>query len=141
GLAGMLALRLLHWSLFHKEDWWPEISAHDRYANFVVPVPGMGLIRLPGARDLEVPVGGAMVAMLDAAANRNPDFGGLVRESIGAVAPPAPITPLGDVGQQLLRNRNWMGSPIVPRADEHMPASYNALHHQLPYAVQQLTGG
>jgi hypothetical protein len=140
-LGGMLALRLMHWLAFKDEDWYGEMTANDRFNNFVVPIPGLGLRRLPGARDLDVPSGGSLTAMLDAISGRNPDFAGLVQQSIGANTPPLPITPAGQVGTELARNRNWQGLPIVPRRDENRPAMANAIEHQVPYAAQQLTGG
>jgi len=140
-LAGVLGLRLAHWLAYSDEDWWKELSSHDRYANFVVPVPGLGLRRLPGMRDEAVPVGGALTAVLDAATDERQDAKGWLRESLAAVLPPLPTTPLGQQAIDQMRNKNWMGSPIVPKRDEHAPLAAQVLDHRGPYALQQLTGG
>lgn len=141
GLAGVLGLRLVYWLKFHDEDWYKELNANDRYNTFVVPIPGMGLRRLPGPRGLDIPAGGILMSMLDKANNQNPDFAGLLRQSVEGNAPPLPITPLGEATLAMARNRNWMGQPIIPRRDENLPASHNLIEHQLPYVAQQLTGG
>lgn len=163
GMTGLLGLRLVHWSMFHDEEWWQELKPNDRYNSFVVPTP-FGLRRLPGPRDLEVPAGGFLVAMLDAASNKRPDFAGLVERSIEALVPPgvnrplvslskgeyggalqeaavAPFGPAGGVGLDLTRNKSWTGSPIVPRREENLPAADKFLEHQGPYALQQVSGG
>lgn len=141
-LAGLLSLRLLHWLMFRDEEWYREQTEHDRFNNMVVPIPGLGLRRLPGARGpSEVAIGGAMTTMLDMATRNNPDVPGLVAQSIGAVSPPLPLTPPGAVSAQLLRNRDWAGNPIVPTREENMPWQHNLREHQAPYIASQLTGG
>ncbi len=140
-LGGYLTLRLMHWLANKDEDWYRELSDHDRYGNFVVKIPGLGLRRIPGARDLEVPISGALISMLDAASGKNPRLAGLMKESVGAVAPPAPVPPVAKVAFELQGNKNWMGTPIVPRREEDLPAMDKATQYQIPYAAQQLTGG
>jgi hypothetical protein len=140
-MAGYLGIKLLHWLTFHDEDWYKELSPSDRYSNLVVPIQGLGLRRLPGARDFEVPVGGAMTYFLDSATENRPDLPGLLRQSLGAISPPVPLTPAGDVTQQILRNKDWTGKPIVPRRDESLSDWEKFRQYQGPYAAQQLTGG
>lgn len=139
-MSGLLAARLLHWAMFSDEDWYKELNSNDRYNNFVVPTPA-GLRRLPAPRDLEVAGGGLLIASLDAAAGKNPDFKGLLRESLGAVAPPAPVPPAAKTGYEIARNENWMGSPIVPKRDENKSVQDKWTDDRLPYAADQLTGG
>lgn len=140
GLATIASLRALHWLAFKDEPWYEELSATDRYRNFVVPTP-WGLRRVPAPRGLEVPVGGFLLPMLDKAAGKNPDVKGLLSASFDDLAPPLPITPLGHVAVDVATNKNWRGTPIVPGRDEHMSATDKALQYQLPYAAEQLTGG
>jgi len=64
-----------------------------------------------------------------------------VQQSLSATLPPVRLTPNVDVAQQILRNGNWYGSPIILSRDENPPASHNFWEHQLPYAAPQLTGG
>jgi hypothetical protein len=140
-LGALMAARVLHWSLFHREEWYQELSANDRYHNFVVPVPGLGLRRLPGPRGLDVAAGGTITAVLDAAARNNPDVAGLVEQSLKAALPPLPAPTPAVVGSELMLNRNWQGSPIVPRRAEALPQSEQWSDFRLPYAAQQLLGG
>lgn len=140
GLATIAGLRLLHWATFKDEQWYEELSATDRYRNFVVPTP-WGLRRVPAPRGLEVPVGGFLLPMLDKAAGKKPDVRGLVTSTIDDLAPPLPITPLGHVAVDVATNKNWRGTPIVPGRDEHLSDTDKALQYQLPYAAEQLSGG
>lgn len=139
-MSGLLAARLLHWAMFSDEDWYKELNSNDRYNNFVVPTPA-GLRRLPAPRDLEVAGGGLLILALDAAAGKNPDFKGLLRESLGAVAPPAPVPPAAKTGYEIARNENWQGSPIVPKRDENKSVQDKWTEGRAPYAADQLTGG
>lgn len=139
-MSGLLGARLLHWLLYSDEDWYKELNSNDRFNNFVVPTPA-GLRRLPAPRDLEVAGGGLLITALDAAAKKNPDFKGLLKESLSAVAPPAPVPPVGKVGYEIARNENWMGSPIVPKRDENKRVEDKWTEDRLPYAADQLTGG
>lgn len=140
-LGGFLSLRLMYFQMFSDEKWYQELSSHDRYNNFVMPVPGLGLRRFPGPRDLEVPIGGMLTTILEVASGQNPDFKGLLKESYSAIAPPAPVPPLAKVPLEIATNQNWMGSPIVPKRDERLSGTDKFLSHQLPYAAEQLTGG
>lgn len=138
-LAGLLGLRLLHWLTYSDEEWYKELSANDRYNNFVVPTPA-GLRRFPAPRGLEVAGGGFLTAALDAAAEKKPDFKGFLKQSIEGNTPPLPLPPVAKVGLELAANQNWMGSPIVPRRDEDADR-LTKLKSQVPYAADQLTGG
>jgi len=138
-LAAYLGLKLTHWLANQDKEWWPNLSAYDRYNNFVVEIGGK-LYRIPGARDLEIPVSGLMIAMLDQGAKRNPQWAGLMKQSLETVAPPALPAPVA-LAWQLRGNEDFMGRPIIPKRDEHLPASYNLWHHQVPYGMRQLTGG
>lgn len=163
-LGAVMGLRLLYWSMFNKETWYKELTPYDRFNNFVVPVPGMGLIRFPGARDLHVPAGGLLITALDTIAKNNPDYAGLIAQSLESTLPPgvsraavslskgklaaavgeAASIPTGAVGgtmADIARNQTWAGNPLVPKKDADMGDTYNLLHHQGPYAIQQLTGG
>lgn len=139
-LAGYLGLKLAHWLAYHDEEWYPEQSAYDRYLNFVIPFNGK-LYRFPGARDLEVATSGAMLAVLDWMADNRPDWVGFLKESAGAISPPAPLPAIFTIPLQVVANRDWMGRPIVPRSEENLPASHNLTNRQIPYVLQQLTGG
>lgn len=162
-VAGMLGLRLLHWALFNDEDWFKELEGSDRYNNFVVPFGGK-LYRLPGPRDLDVPIGGSLTALLDAAKKRDPRVRDLVQESVMALLPPgmnrpvasaargefqgaaqeaavAPFGPLGQVGLDLTRNKDWTGKPIVPLRHANLPGEEKFQDYMAPYALNQLTGG
>lgn len=140
GLAAMASLRVMHWLAFHQEDWYAELGPNDRYRNFVVPTP-MGLRRIPSPRGFEVPVGGVLLPMLDAAFAKNPDVHGLLEASWEDMAPPAPVTPIGRAAFDVTRNENWRGTPIVPRRDEDLPTTDKALKYQAPYVAEQMTGG
>lgn len=139
-LSGLLAARLIHWALYSDEDWYKELSANDRFNNFVVPTPA-GLRRFPAPRGLEVAGGGFLTTVLDAAAKKNPDVKGYLKQSFDAVKPPLPVPPAAKVGYEIASNENWMGSPIVPKREENTSASQKFLEHQLPYAADQMTGG
>lgn len=141
GLGAVLAMRLAHWLLASDEDWYKELNANDKYGNFVVDVPGLGLRRISGPRGLHVATGGSLVYVLDKMSDRNPDFKGLLAKSIEENLPPAPVPPIGKVAWDIQGNENWMGGAIVPRREEGLPAGEKALKYQLPYAAQQLTGG
>lgn len=165
-MGGMLALKALHWLIFHDEDWYKELAPSDRFNNIVVPLPGLdGVYRLPGPRELDVPVGGFMLSVFDAAAGQNPDFPGLLAQSLNATVPPGisesavaltegrpgravgRLIPtfffgsLGSVGYDLHGNEGFGGRPIVPRREQGLPESVNILERQAPYAAQQLLGG
>lgn len=139
-LAGFLGAKLAHFLMFKDEDWYKQISAHDRFNNFVIPIGGK-LYRLPGARDFEVPIGGTFTTSLEVLAKQKPDVMGLLQQTYGALAPPVPLPPLANVPWQIQGNKDWMGRDIVPKKDEGLPASHNFFEHQLPYAAGQLTGG
>jgi hypothetical protein len=139
-LGGLLSLRMMHWLAFSDEEWYRELSAHDRFNNFVVPTP-LGLRRIPGPRDIPAVGGAALVTVLDAAAGNRPDFKGALAESFDAVRPPLPLTPGVALAWDLGTNENWMGVPIVPRRDEGLPAAEKAGRYQIPYAAEQLAGG
>lgn len=139
-LGGFLALKAMHWMAVSDEDWYRELSPRDRYQNFVVPLAGK-LWRIPGARDLEVPVGGFLTTMLDAAYQRNPNFKAMLAESFEAVTPPLPLPPVVNVAQQQMRNETRLGVPIIPRRDEDLPAGHLLTRYRIPHALQELTGG
>ena len=161
GLGGLLATRLVHWLMVKDEEWYRELDARDRYDNIVIPIAGR-LYRFPASQGLEVAAGASMIAMLDAAAENNPDIGGAVAQSISAAAGPGLERPLMDLGRgdvagaavqggmqmfgpagtvaaDLVRNQNFRGTPIIPRRDEDLPG--NLMRHAVPYAAEQLTGG
>jgi GNAT superfamily N-acetyltransferase len=140
-LSATLALTLLHWLRYKDEPWYQELSPYDRYNNFVVNIPGLGLRRLPKQRGFDVPISGALLYVLDLAQQRNPKFADLLEQSMAAVLPPPPIPPAAKVAWELQGNRNWMGSPIVPRRAEHATAMENFWNYQLPYAAEQLFAG
>lgn len=141
-LGAYLTARLAQWLAFSDDQWYDELTPYDRYNNFVVKIPGMDKpVRIPGARDLEVPVGGLLLAGLDAVAGKDRAGKQLIQQSLDAMAPPTPLPPALNVTQEVLRNRDWTGRPIVPRRDEEAPTGYNLQRHIAPYAIQQLTGG
>lgn len=140
GLAAIASLRVMHWLANKDEQWYEELSANDRYRNFVVQTP-WGLRRIPAPRGLEVPVGGFLLPMLDKAAGKRPDVKGLVAATWDDLAPPKPLTPLGTVASEIALNQNWRGTPIVPGRDEHLSQIDKLTQYQGPYAVEQLTGG
>lgn len=164
GLGVYLTFRLIHWSMFHNEDWYQQLSPYDRFRNFIVPIPGLGLRRLPGPLGAEVAPGAVLTTVLDAAARNNPDFGGALEQTLSATLPPgvervagsalqgdvvgvganafgSMLGPAGQTAADLARNRNFMGTPIVPKREEHLPASQQLLQYQLPYVAQQALGG
>jgi hypothetical protein len=162
GLLG--SLRTLHWLMYHDEDWYKQLSPHDKFNNFVVDTP-IGRRRLPGPRDLDLAVGGTLVTMLDAAGDADPQFAGLLEQSMGAMLPPGigpaagdaikgdvgmaaarglamPAGPVGSLGVEMLANKDWTGKPIVPRRDESKTSDWEQFRdHYGPYALKQLTGG
>lgn len=163
-LGAVMALRTLHWLMYSDEPWYRELSANDRFNNFVVWTPA-GLRRLPGPRDLELAVGGTVVTLLDAANNKHPDFKGLMEQSLEAVLPPGvgpaatdvlkgdvgmglaragaiPAGPAGQVGVEMMMNKDWRGQPIVPRREEGKTSQWDQFADRYgPYAAKQLTGG
>jgi hypothetical protein len=163
-LGLLAAARTLHWLLVRDEPWYPELSAHDKFNNFVVPTP-VGPRRIPGPRDLDVAVGGTLVGMLDLADGKDPRFRKLLEQSTEAVLPPgvgpaagefvkgdvgmglartgaAPLGPAGTVGVELMMNRDWTGKPILPRREEGKLSGFDQFAgYYGPYALKQLTGG
>jgi hypothetical protein len=53
----------------------------------------------------------------------------------------APFGPLGQVGLDLTRNKDWTGKPIVPLRHSNLPGDEKFQEFMAPYAIQQLTGG
>ncbi|HVK10621.1 MAG TPA: LPD38 domain-containing protein [Gemmataceae bacterium] len=163
-LGALAAARTLHWLLVKDEPWYGELSAHDKYNNFVVPTP-MGPRRIPGPRDLDVAVGGSLVGMLDMADKKDPRFRQLLEQSVEAVLPPGvgpavgdavkgdvgmglaravafPAGPVGTVAAEMMMNKDWTGKPILPRRDEGKTTGLEQFRdHYGPYALKQLTGG
>lgn len=163
-LGALAAARTLHWLLVKDEKWYGELSAHDKFNNFVIPTP-MGPRRIPGPRDLDVAVGGSLVGMLDMADKKDPKFRQLLEQSVEAVLPPGvgpavgdavkgdvgmglaraaafPAGPVGTVGVELMMNKDWTGKPILPRRDEGKTTGFEQFRdHYGPYALKQLTGG
>lgn len=162
GLVG--ALRAVHWLLVKDEKWYDELSPNDKFNNFVVPTP-IGPRRLPGPRDLDIAVGGLQVMMMDAAYGKDPKFRGYLEQSLEGVLPPGvgpaagelvkgdvgmagartlalPGGPVGQVGVELMMNKDWTGKPIVPRRDQGKTSDWDQFAgHIAPYAAKQLTGG
>lgn len=139
-MGSLLTLRLMHWLAFRDEKWYEAQNPHDRYNNFVVPIPGLGLRRLPGPRDLEVPAGAFLTNTLDAMTGRHPDIMAAIKESFGAVMPPMVPPPVA-LAWQMRGNENWSGKPIVPEREQNMPLAHRITRYHVPYALQQLTGG
>lgn len=164
GLGAMLTLRAMHWLIVHDEDWYKELSPADRFSNMVISIPGIGPVRFPGFRDLDVPVGGMMISVFEAAAKQNPDFPGLLRQSIEAGLPPGlnqiandvadrsamgvamhtlglPLGPLGVATTGIIANRGWGGRPIVPRREEATTEWSQNVNYRIPYLLDQTLGG
>lgn len=162
GLVG--ALRAMHWLLVKDEPWYGELSPNDKFNNFVVPTP-IGPRRLPGPRDLDIAVGGLQVMMMDAAYGKDPKFRGYLEQSLEGVLPPGigpatgelikgdvgmaaarlgamPAGGAGQVGVELMMNKDWTGKPIIPRRDQGKTSDFDQFtDHIAPYALKQLTGG
>jgi hypothetical protein len=148
-LGALMAARLMHWAAVSDEDWYRELSPYDRFNNFVVQDPVTGQRwRLPSQRGIDVPLTGAFTTMLDAAAARNPDFRGLVRESVKAVAPPhstvagipVPLPPALSVPTDIQGNTDQFGKPIVPQRDADLSPWSKFQEYYGPYAMRQFTG-
>lgn len=162
---GLVAgLRALHWAMTKDEPWYDQLSANDKFNNFVVRTP-WGPRRLPGPRDLDVAFGGTLVTALDMAAGKDPRFRQLLEQSTEAMLPPgvgpaagdlikgdvgmaaaragaAPLGPVGTVGVEMMMNKDWTGKPIVPRREEGKTSGWDQFtDHYGPYALKQLTGG
>ncbi len=163
-LGAVAALRALHWALVKDEPWYDQLSANDKFNNFVVPTP-FGPRRLPGPRDLDVAFGGTLVTALDMANGKDARFKQLLEQSTEAVLPPGigpaagdaikgdvgmaaarvgamPAGPVGTVAVEMMMNRDWTGKPIVPRREEGKTSGFDQFtDHYGPYALKQLTGG
>jgi hypothetical protein len=141
-LGAYLAARVLHWLAYKDDPEYQELSPRDKYINFAFKIPGVaGFWRLPGAREADGVTGAFTVAWLEQSQARDPHFAEMLTDSLDLMTPPAPVPPLGSVAWQIHGNADWAGRPIVPMRDQKLPASHNIIHHQIPYAAGQLTGG
>ncbi|HVL13099.1 MAG TPA: LPD38 domain-containing protein [Gemmata sp.] len=140
GLGLLVAAKVAHWAAVSDEEWYKSLDPYQKYNNYVFEAGGQ-LYRIPGTRDVDVPVGGLVTYLLDSAADKNPDLRGLVRQSLDEMTPPAPLPVPAKAAWDLARNKNFMGRDIVPKMDEDLPDWDKATKYQIPYAAEQVTAG
>jgi hypothetical protein len=138
GLTVLAAAKLINWLTYKDDDEYKQLST-GRRDGFIFNTP-VGWIGMPGPRGLQAPILGLMDETLRAASNSNPRFESLVGRSLEHILPsggPAGIT----TAAEILANRTRGGQAIVPKFMEGVPESEKATRYQLPYAVEQMTGG
>lgn len=141
-LAIFVGLELFHWLRFKDDEWYKNLPAHLRYnwwvlgqtadgGTFGFPKP-QGILRLAGAYLTET---------LRTASGSAPRFG-MANSSVIEQGTPR-LLPIGLAeSKQIWQNKDWRGMPIVPRRDEFTMDNWEKFRtHQLPYLMEQFTGG
>lgn len=137
----MLSMRLMHWLYAKDQPWYEELSASDRYKNYVVAIGGQPF-RIRGPQEFgDIGLGATMLAALDAATNRNPDVKGALRQLFEATTPPSPVPVPLRIYDMIRGNENAFGAPVVPKRDEKLNPMDKFTRYQLPFAINQLTAG
>lgn len=85
--------------------------------------------------------GAYLQELLRTGSNSNPRFA-MATSSVADQATPRVLPIVASETLQVARNRDWRGMPIVPRRDEFSMDAWEQFRtHQLPYLLEQLTGG
>jgi hypothetical protein len=141
GLGILMAMRFAYWAWRKDDQDYQEQSVGSRN-DFLIPTP-IGSIKIAGPRGLDVPIGALADETLRWASRSNLHFERAASAAFEQVTPglPEPYSTAGSLAGNRDRMMGWGGRPIIPRADEGAGAGYNALHHQLPFVAERLTGG
>lgn len=140
-LATYVGLELLHWYTYKDEDWYKELSDYDRANYFVVKMPWGKLWYLPKVRGMANLVAAPFQEALRTQSDANPKFADTVGQAAQNALVPPLAPPALKVPFDIARNTRYTGQPIVPSADEKLPASEKFWKYQGPYAAEQFTGG
>jgi len=140
-LGVYFAAELAHWWLYKDDEWYNQLPSHQRHNWFVLGQSGDGQTwGLPKPQGAMRMAGAYFQETLRTTSGNDHRFG-MAASTAGNTAIPR-LAPIG-VGEafSVAGNQSWSGQPIVPRHAENLEGYQKMLQYQLPYVMEQMTGG